>query len=597
MIKYFAIVLLLFIGCAGTDVVDKPKPEKKYNSAQAKKEAMNHFINGSLLEAKGDYPSAVNEYQRALAFDESSGIYFALAKSYYMMGKYSLALQNGRKAVQHSPEEKDYYSLLGDIYIITHQADSASYMYEKIVALDSTDISALYRLAGAYEKTKPSQSITIYNKILVEAGPEWSVLVRLAELNEKLGNIDEAADNIRQLTEMDPGNAPIKKVLVELYTKAKNYSAAEAVLNEIIEIEPEDFEARERKAQLFIEQNEWIKAGEEYKYLLSLPQVSLDAKIRIGAAYFIQSLKDSTLLPTAKSIFTNIDKDTTDWQVKLFLGGIALNERNDPAAERYFSEVINLAQYNPEGWIRLGALYFDNARYEEAIKLLTEAVEIYPQDFGINLLLGLSYAQSEKYPEAKPFLKTAVDANRTEVNALSAYAYTLSQLKESEEAISYLNKALKLAPGDVNLWGTLGLIYNSLEMWEECDSTYEHALRLDSANALINNNYAYSLAERDLQLERALEMVKISIEAEPHNSSYLDTIGWIYFKLEQYNEAEEYLQKAIDVAGDRPVLLDHMGDIKFMKGDKDAAMEFWKKSYSADSSNEKVKLKIEKGEI
>jgi tetratricopeptide (TPR) repeat protein len=595
MVKYFAFILLLLIGCAGREVLVKDSVSQE-NDEERKKRAMNHFINGSLFETKGDYPGAVKEYEKALDFDKSPGIYHALAKNYYFLGKYPLALQNGRKAVELA-EEKEYYSLLGDIYAITYQADSAASMYEKIVAMDSTDISALYRLAGAYEKTRPSQSIIIYKKILVEMGAEWSVLVRLAELNEKLGNNEEAADNIRTLTEMDPSNIPLKKVLVELYNKSNNPAAAEEVLNDIIEASPDDFEARERKAQLYLEQNEWIKAGEEYKYLLSLPQINLEAKIRIGAAYFIRSLRDSSLHSTAKEIFTNIDKDTTDWQVKLFLGALSLNEKNDAEAENHFSDVIDLATYNPEGWIRLGGLYFDNERYSEAVKLLNEAIGIYPQDFVINLLLGLSHAQSGSHAEARPFLKTAVDVSRNDINALSAYAYTLSQLRENEEAIMYLNRALAIAPDDVNLMGTLGLIYNSLEMFEESDSTYERALRLDPMNPLINNNYAYSLAERDIQLDRALKMVMISIEAEPYNSSYLDTIGWVYFKLKHYDEAEDYLRKALDVAGDRAVLLDHLGDILFMKGDRSGAMEQWKKAYSVDSSDKKIEEKIEKGEI
>jgi tetratricopeptide (TPR) repeat protein len=596
MIKYCAVILLLLTGCSGRDVVQIKTPEESVYTDK-KKEAMDHFINGSLLESKGDYPGAIAEYELALQYDQSAGIYHALARNYYLLGKYSPALQNGKKAVQLAPEEKEFFTLLGDIYTITHQPDSAAYIYEKIVEMDSTDITALYRLATAYEKTRPSQSISLYNKIIVEAGPEWSVLVRLAELNEKLGFIGEAADNIRKLTEMDPSNLPLKKVLVELYNKNKDFAAAEETLNEIIEIEPEDFEARERKAQLYLEQNEWLKAGEEYKYLLNLPQVDLAARIRIGAIYFVQSLKDSALTATAKEIFSNIDKDTTDWQVKLFLGAIAINENDNAAAEGYLTEVISLAQYNPDGWIHLGGLYFDNQRYAEAITLLTEAVEIYPEDYAINLILGLSYAQSDRHSEAKKFLKAAVDANRTDVNAISAYAFTLSQLKENDEAIIYLNRALSLAPEDVNILGTLGLIYNSLEMWEECDNTYEKALTLDSLNPLVNNNYAYSLAERDIQLERALEMVKISVEAEPYNSSYLDTKGWVYFKLEEYDEAEKYLRKALDVAGDRAVLLDHLGDILFMKGDKPGAMEYWKKAYSIDSSNEKIKSKIDKGEI
>jgi len=134
-------------------------------------------------------------------------------------------------------------------------------------------------------------------------------------------------------------------------------------------------------------------------------------------------------------------------------------------------------------------------------------------------------------------------------------------------------------------------------MWNECDSTYERALEIDSANATINNNLAYSLSERGIRLGEALVMAKIAIEKEPLNSSFLDTIGWVYYKLGDYEKAKEYLEKAIEVAGERPVMLDHLGDVLFKMGNKNLAMELWQKAYDLDTSNNQIKNKIEKGEI
>jgi Tfp pilus assembly protein PilF len=141
------------------------------------------------------------------------------------------------------------------------------------------------------------------------------------------------------------------------------------------------------------------------------------------------------------------------------------------------------------------------------------------------------------------------------------------------------------------------MIYDSVEKWNECDSTYEAALKIDSVNATVNNNYAYSLSERGIRLDEALEMAKIAIEKEPLNSSFLDTIGWVYFKLEDYENAKLYLEKAIEVAGERAVIMDHLGDVLFKMGNKNLAMEFWQKAYDLDTSNILIKNKIEKGEI
>jgi tetratricopeptide (TPR) repeat protein len=184
------------------------------------------------------------------------------------------------------------------------------------------------------------------------------------------------------------------------------------------------------------------------------------------------------------------------------------------------------------------------------------------------------------------------------LNALSAYGFALSQLSENEEAVKYLKMALKIDPKNVNLLGQLGLIYNNLEMMAESDSIYEKALEIDSTNALVNNNYAYSLSERDLQLDRALKMIEIAMDADSSNSSYLDTYGWIFFKLQEYDKAYFYINKAIEADGeDNAVLLEHLGDVLFMQGKKDEALEYWNEAFELDSSNEKLKQKIETGII
>jgi tetratricopeptide (TPR) repeat protein len=599
MYKYLFLLIFSFIisSCSSTKDSARSEGQKLTEVSNPKETAMEHFINGAAAEAKGDIASAILEYQDALALDPSSGIYYALAKNYLTLNKLALALQNSKKAVEMVPDQIDYLDLLAEIYSSAHQNDSSAAVLERIIALDSTRVSSYYQLAMIYEKSRPAQAIGIYRKIIDIIGPEWNVLIRMAEINEKLGNMEEAADNIKELLSLDPANSTLQKLLADFYIRTKMYDEAIVIVDDILELTPDDLEAREKKAKLYIEKGDWVKASEEYSYILDQQDIPLEIKIRIGGSYFNQSFRDSTLLPVVKNLFLKIDKDTTDWQVKMYLGAIAINEKEDSAAINYFKTVTEIAGWNVDGWVRLGGLYFDNRKYDEAAVVLKKAVESFPDNFVVNLMLGLSLSQEEKHAEAKSFLKKAVELNPSEVTALSAYGYTLNQLKESTEAVSILNKALAIKPDDVNLMGTLGLIYDSMEMWAQCDSIYEAALAIDSMNALVNNNYAYSLSERGLQLERALKMVKISIDADPENSSYLDTIGWIYFKLGQYKEAKEYIEKAIKVSGETSVTLDHLGDIVYMMGNKDNARQLWQKSFEMDSTNQKLKLKIEKGEI
>lgn len=593
--------VVIMMGCSSSREISITNIEAKSaideKEKDISKQALEHFINGSIAETKGDYATAVLEFQDALNLDPSAGVYYALGKNYYYLNRISLALQNARKAVQLNPNQKEYYVLLSDVYTAARQFDSAAVTLENALLIDTSDVDIYYKLARLYESSKPLKAIETYEKITALIGPDWSVLIRVAELYEKLGNIEAAVTSIEKLVSLDPANISLQKILIEFYQKSRNLDKALETVNEILELTPDDLDARERKAQILLSQNKWELAAQEYNYILEQKDVPLELKIRIGASYFNQSLKDSSLTKVVKDFFQTIDKDTLDWQVKMFLGAIALNEKQDSSAIENFKIVTDLARWNVDAWIRLGGLYFDNRKYEEAVKVMDEAIELFPDDFTINLILGLSFAQLDKHNQAKPYLKKSVELNPNDLTSLSSYAYTLSRLKENDLAVNYLKQALKLNPDDVNLLGTLGLIYDSMENWAACDSAYERALKIDSTNSLVNNNYAYSLSERGERLNEALAMVEIAIAADPDNTSYLDTIGWVHYKLGNYAEAKKFLEEAIKIGGERAVMLDHLGDVMFKLGDVQKAKMLWQKAYDLDNTNVTLKSKIDRGEI
>jgi tetratricopeptide (TPR) repeat protein len=602
MIKYFVTILLTIILYSCSSNKEIVKEEKKssamlVNPTEKANYALDHFINGSVAETKGDYAGAIAEYLESLSVDTTAAIFYALAKNYYLLEKIPQALNCGKRSIELNKNKIEYYELLGDIFNSARQNDSAAFIYEKIIKMDSTNYSAYYKLARIYEISKPLKAIELYNKLTVFVGPDWSILMRVGELYEKLGDNESAANSVVKLLTIDPSNSALKKLLIEIYVRGKKYDKALEIINDILETSPEDLDAHERKAQLFIEQNKWEEASREYDILIKRPDIPFDGKLRIGASYLAKSLSDSTLYPIVKKFFTKLDGDTNTIQVKIYLGVLNLLLKDEQSADKLLKAASEIKNYNSQNWLQAGGLLFDNKKYRETTKLMKYAVSIFPEDFAVNLIVGLSFAQIENPSEAKPYLQKAIDLSPNDINALSAYGYTLNQLKDYDNAIKYLNKALTLKPGDVNLLGTLGLIYNAQEKWIECDSVYEKALKLDSANALVNNNYAYALSERGLQLERAMTMVNVALKADSNNSSYLDTKGWIYFKLKDYDNAKDFIQKAISAGGESSTTLEHLGDATFMTGQRKAAVEIWQKAFNLDTTNNNLKTKIEKGEI
>jgi Flp pilus assembly protein TadD len=196
--------------------------------------------------------------------------------------------------------------------------------------------------------------------------------------------------------------------------------------------------------------------------------------------------------------------------------------------------------------------------YDKLLEVMKQAQKAIPNDFRFYLLQGLA----------------------------------LTRMDKQGDAVAPLEKAYSLNPKDLNTLSTLALTLDGLGRFQESDRLYEEGLKLDPKSALLLNNYGYSLAERGLQLQRALDMSKQAVTAEPENSAYLDTYGWIFFRMEKYGDAALYIEKSVATGKASAVVVDHLGDVYMKLGKKDRALEMWKKALEMDSKNEAIKEKI-----
>jgi tetratricopeptide (TPR) repeat protein len=132
-------------------------------------------------------------------------------------------------------------------------------------------------------------------------------------------------------------------------------------------------------------------------------------------------------------------------------------------------------------------------------------------------------------------------------------------------------------------------------MHEKCTVAYDSALVYNPRNLNVLNNYAYYLSLAGSELDKALEMSRRTIEAEPENSIYLDTYAWILFLLERYEEAKAYAEKLIGLNEEMgSVELHHCGDIYAKCGDIARAVEYWEKAAAAGDDSKILKKKIKK---
>jgi tetratricopeptide (TPR) repeat protein len=526
--------------------------------------ALRHFIDGSLYEVKGEYALAVLEYQDALRYEKNHAIYYALSKCYSQLGKHSLAIEAGKEAVLLNPESLDYHRSLAGIYLAAYELDAGMAEYEEIIKRDSNNVDAWYSLARLYQTRKPLKALEVYERIIDRFGNDWDVLLQIAELYNNLGQFDKAAGALQRMSTLDPSNMELKRSVAQTLVRAQHYDEALPLYRDLRELQPENLEYMGELGSVYLMKKQYTEASTLFEQILRRDSVSLDTKIRIGEAYFAQIEKDSSLIPMAQSLFERIrDKHPADWRAYWFLGAIGAVGHNDSLSLRNFKKVTELASWNADGWVYLSSVFLEKNNFQEVVTVLESARKVLPDDFRVNFFLGVAY----------------------------------SRLGRNTDAATVLERAHGLNPADLSAISQLALVYDTMKNHEEADSLYEKGLRLDPQNHLLLNNYGYSLADRGLQLTRALEMAKKAVEAQPDNTSYLDTIGWIYYRLGKFQDAEQYVRRAIEKGEVNAVVHEHLGDIYAAMNDKERALEQWKIALKLDENNAPLREKIARGTL
>lgn len=591
----FIIAALIFVSCSGNVVKEYPDTKTGFTSVDSSKSALEHFINGQMLDVQEKYDEAVAEFKTALEYEKSGGIYYSLAIDYLRLNRLFLAKESAVNAIKKDSSNSEYVFLLASIYETAKLNDSAAICYEQILKKDSLDIRANLSLAEICKTQKPRKSLEIFNKLSRILGPTPEVLFEIASINERLGDSRQTIKTIEELLKLSPSDLNLKKILIETYIKVKETDTALKLIDDLLITYPEDFSLIEYKGGILIGQGKWDDAKNEYMKIIQNPDVKYMAKIKIGIAFLAQTQTDSLASKVAKNIFEEVDKDTTDWQVKFYLAEINLINKNDSMAIEYYKSAAALADWNVEVWSRYGGLLFDKGKFKELKEEMGKAIKIFPDNYQIVLLYGLAFAQTDDHAGAKEYLKKALSINPKDMMALYAYGFSLNQLKESDEALKYLNQALDVDPNNAQILGLVGMIYENKKDYAQSDKLYEKALKIDSTDVTLLNNYAYSLSERGIDLDKALNMAKIAVSKDPKSSSYLDTIGWIYYKLGKVKEALKYVEEAVKYGEKSVAIFDHLGDIYSKLNKSDKAVENWKKALKLEPENEKIKLKIDKG--
>jgi tetratricopeptide (TPR) repeat protein len=562
-------LLFLFVFSLGGCAVDQQTAVRTETSEVLKEQqnqATIRVIDGALYDVREDRARAILEYEEALQYDSAAGIHLAISKDYSLLGKHTPAIRHAREALRKDPENQLYRQNLAEIYLAAGDLKSSLKEFEEIVRRDQLSINALYTIGRIHQQQQQyPEALEVYRTIRDRIGPSWQTLFQMATVYEWLKQPDSAALMYREMMSIDPTNIELKKRLAGTYLRANKPDTAMVYLDELHRLDSSDVEINVTRGSVYIQKKEWETAYSIFLPIILHDSISVEAALGLGVEFLRGGSDTSGALQYARLLGGHIhDRFPRQWQPYIFLGDVEVSSRQDSLAAEYYEKALSLNSRIVDPYIQLGLLFFQRNKPDEAINILERGQILFPNEFRVLFYLGLGYTQTGKNEQALPILERAVRMDPKNVDALGALAQNLDALKR----------------------------------FTESDSIYERALALDPKNHLLLNNFSYSLAERGTRLDDALKMSTDAVEKDSANSAYLDTLGWIYFRMNNYTDALRLIQHAVDLrqkaGGNDAVLLEHLGDVFHARGEKDKAVESWKKALEVNPKNQDLPGKIQR---
>jgi tetratricopeptide (TPR) repeat protein len=194
---------------------------------------------------------------------------------------------------------------------------------------------------------------------------------------------------------------------------------------------------------------------------------------------------------------------------------------------------------------------------------------------------NLSYLYCQNHVELKEALREARIANHLEKDnpyLLDTLGWALYKNKMFEEAARVLKKVLTLDNSLPDAHFHVATVYYDLKEFEKSIKHFKRCIQLDPSSTLAMNNLAYLYSEMNRNLDEGIDLVNRALEGNSKNSAYLDTLGWLYYRKEDYPKALEYLKKAVALAPDSAESQYHLGQVYLKMNQPTTSAEHIQKS-------------------
>ncbi len=448
-------------------------------------------------------------------------------------GKVTPDLQRAMEYYQRAADEPrddltvPYLKQLGDLYLVTRQADKAIACFSAVLAQAPDDIPAQKKLAHCYLAVGDTNNAVQHLQTIARLEPRnAAVQYYLGELYETLADPTNALARFTAACDGDPPwSHPFLKLAL-IYLQSDPQKAVQ-VLESGRKQFPEDQQILERLTQLYLAQ---FQEGEAKKALASLGAIVARHPDRALAAR------------------------------QLMLYGLAAQQhRLKEIAAVLYQQALELDPGFADAYFQLAFLDVQQGRPEDALRVMERAGQTIPDDFQVNYYSGLIFSRLGRFADALEAFERAWDA------ALADPDWD----RDLEAAFLF----------------SYGSAFERAGQFAQAEALLQYVIALAPDNPEAFNYLAYMWAERGVHLDLALDYVGQALDQDPENGAYLDTLGWIYFQQGRLTEALAEIGNARAFLPDDPTILEHLGDVLMALQRAPEALAAWRESFRRDAGN------------
>jgi tetratricopeptide (TPR) repeat protein len=224
-------------------------------------------------------------------------------------------------------------------------------------------------------------------------------------------------------------------------------------------------------------------------------------------------------------------------------------------------------------------------KYAAAAALAHKARQDRPDDLRLARLESSALRQSGKGDEAIAVLQDVVNKHSDDPASYIALAQGYSDANKGSQAIKVLQDAQTRFPNEAIVTFELGAVFDKQKRYSDAEAAFRQLLAREPDNAPALNYLGYMLADRGERLDESVTLLQRALKVEPDNGSYLDSLGWAYYKAGKLDQALDPLKRASDQEKMNSVIQDHYGDLLFKMSRFDDAIAAWTRALQGDGDS------------